>query len=234
MLRNTSPVDLKSRLDQDYESDEEAMQAEAEAQAQQQATGAPRKAKKVTSEVLAAQLLRALTESQSTSQQIIQDKLKITTLVQGLSKTETNAPKLKKFTKEDIIRFVDLYDVFVQANGRDSMVELIVPTSVGYAAVLCKMSKEQIKGLSNEDFIEFMYKKFSVDNATGHKKVLQSFAMTKCTIQGFYDRMWRLTLMTSRQNLPVILHLWTPQRRVHRQSRLTHGLSMDSSLMNFA
>ena len=49
MLRSTSPVDMKSRLDQDYESDDEAKQAEAEAQAQQQATGAPRKAKKVTS-----------------------------------------------------------------------------------------------------------------------------------------------------------------------------------------
>ena len=164
MLRSTSPVEMKSRLDQDYESDDEAKQAEAEAQAQQQATGAPRKAKKVTSEVLAAQLLRALTESQSTSQQIIQDKLEITTLVQGLSKTETNAPKLKKFTIEDIIKFVDLYD----DSGRDSMMELIVPTSVGYAAVLCKMSKEQLKGLSNGDFIDIMYKKFSVDNATGH------------------------------------------------------------------
>ena len=157
MLRSTSPVDLKSRLDQDYESDEEAKQVEAEAQAQQQATGAPRKAKKVTSEVLAAQLLRALTESQSTSQQIIQDKLEITTLVQGLSKNETNAPKLKKLTKEDIIEFVDLYDVYVQANGRDSMVELIAPTLVGYAAVLCKMSKEKLKGLLNEDFIDIMY-----------------------------------------------------------------------------
>ena len=122
MLRSTSPVDMKPRLDQDYESDDEAKQAEAEAQAQPQATNAPRKAKKVTAEVLAAQLLRALTESQSTSQQIIQDKLEITTLVQGLSKTETNAPKLKKITKEDIIKFVDLYDVYVQDNGRDSMV----------------------------------------------------------------------------------------------------------------
>ena len=30
-----------------------------------------------------------------------------------------------------------------------------------------------------------MSKKFAVDNATGHKKILQSFAMSKCTIQGF-------------------------------------------------
>ena len=45
MLRSTSPVDMKSRLDQDYESDEEAKIAEAEAQAQSQATNAPRKAK---------------------------------------------------------------------------------------------------------------------------------------------------------------------------------------------
>ena len=74
MLRSTSPVDMKSRLDQDYESDEEAKIAEAEAQAQPQATNATKKAKKITSEVLAGQLLRALTESQSTSQQILSDK----------------------------------------------------------------------------------------------------------------------------------------------------------------
>ena len=86
MLRSTSPVDTKSRLDQDYESHEEAKQAEAEAQAQPQATNAPSKAKKITSEVLTSQLLRALTESQSTSQQITNDKLEFTTLVQGLGK----------------------------------------------------------------------------------------------------------------------------------------------------
>ena len=96
MLRSTSPVDMKSRLDQDYESDEEAKIAEAEAQAQQQATNSPRKAKKITSEVLTSQLLRALTESQSTSRQIMNDKLEFTSLVQGLGKTELNAPKLSK------------------------------------------------------------------------------------------------------------------------------------------
>ena len=68
MLRSTSPVDTKSRLDQDYESDEEAKQAEAEAQAQPQVTNASRKAEKITSEVLTSQLLRTLTECQSTSQ----------------------------------------------------------------------------------------------------------------------------------------------------------------------
>ena len=125
MLRSTSPVDMKSRLDQDYESDEEAKQAEAEAQAQPQATNAPRKAKKITSEVLAGQLLRALTESQSTSQQIMNDKLEFTSLVQGLGKTELNSPKLSKFTKDTWVKFVELYDIY-HLKGRDSMVELIV------------------------------------------------------------------------------------------------------------
>ena len=92
---------------------------------------------KTASDVLAAQLLQALSESQSTAQQIIQDKLEITTLVQGLSKIKTNAPKLKKLTKEDIIEFVDLYDVYTQDNGRERMVDLIAPTSFGYAAFLC-------------------------------------------------------------------------------------------------
>ena len=95
MLRSKSPADLKSRFDQDYESDEEAKLAEAEAQAPSQATHAPRKAKKNTSDALAAQLLHALTESQTTAQRILNDKLEITTLVQGLGKTELNAPKLK-------------------------------------------------------------------------------------------------------------------------------------------
>ena len=160
------------------------MQAEAEAQAQPQATNAPRKAKKITSEVLAGQLLRALTESQSTTQQIMNDKLEFTTLVQGLGKTELNAPHLSKFTKDTWVKFVELYDIYHQ-KGRDSMVELIVPSSLGYAAYLCKMTKEELRGTSNEEFSEIMNKKFAVDNATGHKKILQSFAMTKCAIQGF-------------------------------------------------
>ena len=50
MLRSTSSVDMKARLDQEYESDEEAKLAEAEAQAQPQATIATKKAKKYTSE----------------------------------------------------------------------------------------------------------------------------------------------------------------------------------------
>ena len=195
MLRSTSPVDMKLRLDQDYESDEEAKQAEAEAQAQPQATNAPRKAKKITSEVLAGQLLRALTESQSTTQQIMNDKLEFTTLVQGLGKTELNAPHLSKFTKDTWVKFVELYDIYHQ-KGRDSMVERIVPTSLGYAAYLCKMTTDELRGTSNEELSVIMNKKFAVDNATGHKKILQSFAMTKCAIQGFHDKMWRLTLMT--------------------------------------
>ena len=38
---------------------------------------------------------------------------------------------------------------------------------------------------SNAEFIETMNKKLALDNATCHKKILQSFAMTKCVIQGF-------------------------------------------------
>ena len=106
MSRSTSPAQMKSRLDQEHESDEEAKAAAAWAQAQPQATKASKKAKTTTTDVLAAQLLQALSESQATAQQIIQDKLEITTLVQGLGKTETNAPKLKKFTEEDIFKFV--------------------------------------------------------------------------------------------------------------------------------
>ena len=57
--------------------------------------------------------------------QILQDKLAITTLVQDWGKTELNAPKLKKLTKEDFIKFVKLCEVYVQSDGRDTMVELI-------------------------------------------------------------------------------------------------------------
>ena len=128
---------MRSRFDREYETDEEAKAAAAEAQAQPLARNAPRKVKKTTSDVLAAQLLQALTKSQATAQQIIQDKLEITTMVQGLSKTEANAPKLKKFTEEVIVRFVNLYDVYTQDNGRERMVDLIAPTSFGYAAFLC-------------------------------------------------------------------------------------------------
>ena len=90
--------------------------------------------------MLAAQLLQALSDSQSTVQQIIQDKLEIMTLVHGSSKTETIAPKLKKLTKENIIKFVDLYDVYTQDSGRERMVDLIAPTSFGYVAFLCKIT----------------------------------------------------------------------------------------------
>ena len=47
------------------------------------------------------------------------------------------------------------------------------------------MTKDELRGTSDEEFTEIMNKKFAVDNATGHKKILQSFAMTKCAIQGF-------------------------------------------------
>ena len=60
------------------------------------------------------------------------------------------------------------------------MVDLIAPTSLGYAAFLCKMSKDQLKMTFDADFIEIMNKTFAMDNATGHRKIIQSFAMTKC------------------------------------------------------
>ena len=65
------------------------------------------------------------------------------------------------------------------------MTKLIAPTSLAYAAFLCKMGKDQLIMTPDEEFIEIMNKKFAVDNATGHKQILQSFAMTKCAMQGF-------------------------------------------------
>ena len=115
---------MRSGPAQEFQTDEEANAAAAEMQAQSLATKAPKKVKKTASDVLAAQLLQALSESQSTAQKLIQDKLEITTLVQGLSKTKTNAQKIQKLTKEDLIRFVDLYDVYTQDNGRARMVDL--------------------------------------------------------------------------------------------------------------
>ena len=50
MLRSTSPVDMKSRIEQDFDSDGEAKIAEAETQAQPQATNAPKKSEKTTSD----------------------------------------------------------------------------------------------------------------------------------------------------------------------------------------
>ena len=47
------------------------------------------------------------------------------------------------------------------------------------------MTKDQLKMTSDADFIEIMNKKLSMENAAGHKKTLQSVAMTKCAIQGF-------------------------------------------------
>ena len=177
MSRSLSPP-RKASLDHDYDSDVESKAATAWAQALPLATTAPKKAKKTATEVFAKELLQALTESQATAQQILKDKLEITTLVQGLGKTELNAPKLRKLTKEDIVKFVDLYEVYVAADGRDRMVELIAPSSLGYAAFLCKMTKDQLKMTSDEEFIELMNKKFAVDNATGHKKILQSYSTT--------------------------------------------------------
>ena len=148
MSRSPSPP-RKAALDHDYDSDEEPLLATAWAHAQPQATIAPKKAKKTATEVFAKELLQALTESQATAQQILKDKMEITTLVQGLGKTELNAPKLRKLTKEDFIKFVDLYEVYVASDGRDRMVELITPSSLGYAAFLCKMTKDPLKMTSD-------------------------------------------------------------------------------------
>ena len=100
MSRSTLPTEMKSRLGQQYESDEEAKPAIAWAQAQPQATTTPKKAKKTTTDSLAVQLLQVLSESQATAQKIRQDKLEITTQVQGLGKSKTKAPKLKEFTEK--------------------------------------------------------------------------------------------------------------------------------------
>ena len=70
-------------------------------------------------------------------------------------------------------------------NGRDTIVELITPPLLGYAAFLCKMSNDQPLMTSDSEFIEIVNKKSAVDNATRHETILQSFAMTKCVIQGF-------------------------------------------------
>ena len=80
---------------------------------------------------------------------------------------------------------MELYKVYVQDDCRDRMVELIALTSLGYAAFLCYWSEVQLLMTLVEDFIEIVNKKFAVENATGHMIILQSFAMAKCSIQGF-------------------------------------------------
>ena len=55
--------------------------------------------------------------------------------------TKLNAQELNKLTEVDFIQFVEPYKVYVQSDGRDRMVELIAPTSLGHAAFLCKLSK---------------------------------------------------------------------------------------------
>ena len=86
---------------------------------------------------------------------------------------------------------------------------------------------------SDADLIEIMNKKFAVEMLQGTRRFYSPLLWLNVQFKGFHDRMWRLTLMTSWQKTPVILHSWTPQRRVHRQSRPTRGLSTGSSLMNF-
>ena len=110
--------------------------------------------------------------------------MELTELVQGLGKTEVNAPKLKKLTKESFIKFVELYDGYIQSQGREPMVKLIAVTTRGYAAKICKTYTQNLLLMDNDEFKEFMSKKFGVDNATGHKQSLQSLAMKKCELIG--------------------------------------------------
>ena len=176
----------KSRLDSDYDSNEdEAKAAEIGETAPAQATKVPKKAKKTTSDSLIEQLVQTLTANQSHTQQILQERVELTDLVQGLGKTEVDAPKLKKLTKDSFIKFVELYDGYYQARGRERMVERIDPTSRGYAAKICKTDINSLLLMDNEEFRELMSKKFGVDNATGHKQTLQSLAMKKCELDGF-------------------------------------------------
>ena len=130
----------KAHLDVEDDSDEEVRTAAAIEEAAQAITSkAPRKAKKTTtSDSLIEQLVRTLTANQSHTQQILQERVELTELVQGLGKTEVNAPKLKKLTKESFIKFVELYDGYNQSQGREPMVNLIAVTTRGYAAKICK------------------------------------------------------------------------------------------------
>ena len=98
----SSPVSKmpKAHLDVEDDSDEEARTAAANEEAAQAATSkAPRKAKKTTSDSLIEQLVRTLTANQSHTQQILQERVELTELVQGLGKREVDAPKFKKLTK---------------------------------------------------------------------------------------------------------------------------------------
>ena len=70
--------------------------------------------------------------------------MEIAELIQGLGKIELNAPKLKKFTKEDWKKIVELFDVYFQSNVLDRMVELIAPSSLSFTALLCRLSKDQL------------------------------------------------------------------------------------------
>ena len=111
MISSTLSKIPKSRVDSEYGSEEEPKAAAVNEEAAHAATSkAPRKAKKTTSDSLIEQLVQTLTANQSHTQQSRPERLELTELVQGLGKTEDNAPKLKKLTKESNIKFVDFYD----------------------------------------------------------------------------------------------------------------------------
>ena len=139
----------------------------------------------------------------------------------------------KKNTKEDIIKSVDLYDVYAQDNGLDSMVELVVPNSFGYAAVLCKCSKNNSKGTTMRISLVLCTRKCQWTMLQDSRGFYSRLLWLSVQSKGFHDKMWRLTLTISWQKPPVIQHLWIPQRKVHQRSRPIRGLSTGSSLTNF-
>ena len=104
MISSPSCKMPKSRLNSDYDSEDEAKSAQATT------INAPRKAKSTTSDSLIEQLVQMLTANQSHSQQILQERVELTELAKGLGKTEVNAPNLKKLTKESFIELADLYE----------------------------------------------------------------------------------------------------------------------------
>ena len=80
---------------------------------------------------LAEQLLQILADNQQHKQS---SQLQLTTLVKHLGKVEINAPKLKKITREAWMKFVELYDIYRQADGGENLVKHIFPTSMAFAA----------------------------------------------------------------------------------------------------
>ena len=143
-------------------------------------TNTTRKLKK--RDKLAEQLLQMLADNQQHQQS---SQLQLTTLVKHLGKVEINAPKLKKITREAWIKFVELYDIYRQADGGENMVKHIFPTSMAFAAYTCKLDQNVLLMTSDAEFRDIMNKHFKIDTATGAKTKLQSLAMKKCEPSGY-------------------------------------------------